>query len=339
MLRQSLPLILLLAASTATAEPGVIFINDALVQASGGYPFTIDSPGHYALAGPLSLPDANTSAIVITASGVTFDLRGFAISGPGGSGTAHGIDAAAGSDLTVRNGFVHDAPLDGVHAGPRALVEYVTSEDNGRYGIRTGDDSTVRFSRAEGNGGDGILVAGAGTVSANRVGSNGDDGIQVNGEGYVIERNVTRNQANLANTGFGIHVAFPGVVRENVSIYNDYGLIADHGVTVERNVFRSNEQFGAFLDDGNTIAHNVFFQTGISNSSARSLRVANFNTIVGNVFEDTAASTHLSLGSGNSAGLNGFVLPGQCMNDLVQTSANYCRTQFMSGQLCTSCAQ
>src|SRR3954463_6674651 len=47
-----------------------------------GFPVTISKPGSYRLAGNLTVPGADTSAIVITADAVTLDLNGFSIAGP-----------------------------------------------------------------------------------------------------------------------------------------------------------------------------------------------------------------------------------------------------------------
>ena len=86
-------------ASSAWAVDGVVLINQASALAGNvtpgdtpGFPVTISQPGSYRLAGNLTVPDANTTAIEVTATGqVTVDLNGFVISGPGGSeiGRAH----------------------------------------------------------------------------------------------------------------------------------------------------------------------------------------------------------------------------------------------------------
>src|SRR5262245_37418853 len=47
-----------------------------------GFPVTLSQPGSYRLSGNLIVPDVNTTAIEITADGVTLDLGGFSIIGP-----------------------------------------------------------------------------------------------------------------------------------------------------------------------------------------------------------------------------------------------------------------
>jgi hypothetical protein len=46
-----------------------------------GFPVTISQPGSYRLDSNLTVPDVNTTAILITANNVTLDLNGFSIIG------------------------------------------------------------------------------------------------------------------------------------------------------------------------------------------------------------------------------------------------------------------
>jgi hypothetical protein len=64
---------------------------------------TIDSPGSYVLIRDLTINSAADSAIRITASGVTLDLNGYQISGPGGN-MGVGITIAGASGVKVTNG-------------------------------------------------------------------------------------------------------------------------------------------------------------------------------------------------------------------------------------------
>src|SRR5713226_8937081 len=71
------------------AVDGVILIDQSRALAGNvtpgdlpGFPVTIYLPGSYRLSGNLTVPDANTTAILITASNVALDLNGFSILGP-----------------------------------------------------------------------------------------------------------------------------------------------------------------------------------------------------------------------------------------------------------------
>ena len=67
---------------TVQAADGVIEINQASVEAAGGFPFEITQAGSYRLTGNLEVDDVDTTAIWVRASYVTVDLNGFSILGP-----------------------------------------------------------------------------------------------------------------------------------------------------------------------------------------------------------------------------------------------------------------
>src|ERR1700675_702311 len=71
------------------AVDGVVLIDQNKAMAGNvtpgdtpGFPVTISLPGSYRLAGNLTVPDANTTAITIIADNVSLDLNGFTIQGP-----------------------------------------------------------------------------------------------------------------------------------------------------------------------------------------------------------------------------------------------------------------
>src|SRR5436190_10630805 len=71
------------------AVDGIVLIDQNRALAGGvtpgdapGFPVTISLAGSYRLSGNLTVPDANTTAINITADNVTIDLNGFSIIGP-----------------------------------------------------------------------------------------------------------------------------------------------------------------------------------------------------------------------------------------------------------------
>ena len=131
---------------TLQAADGVIEINQAIVEANGGFPYVISEPGSYNLTGNLTVPDENTSAIEVQARYVTLDLNGFAIIGPAqctaenGSvtcspqGTGTGVFASIGSLTVVRNGSVRGMGLAGVSIFS-GRVEGIRALGNGCHGI------------------------------------------------------------------------------------------------------------------------------------------------------------------------------------------------------------
>ncbi len=115
-------------AGTAWAVDGVVDINQVRAAAGGvspgdaaGFPVTISQAGSYRLTGNLTVPDANTTAISVTADNVTVDLNGFSILGPTGAGTGRGVSGVGFSHTTVRNGTVQGVGEDGIRLGNDAL--------------------------------------------------------------------------------------------------------------------------------------------------------------------------------------------------------------------------
>src|SRR5207248_9135104 len=108
-------------ACPAYAVDGVVLINQSNALAGNvtpgdapGFPVTISVSGSYRLSSNLTVPDANTTAIQITADDVTIDLNGLSIIRPtvcsGGpvtfcspTGSGIGVDSL-NSDITVLNG-------------------------------------------------------------------------------------------------------------------------------------------------------------------------------------------------------------------------------------------
>jgi hypothetical protein len=169
--------LLALAAAPAAADDGVIEISQARAQAGGvtpgdtaGFPVTLSQSGSYRLTGTLTVPTANTTAIVVTSVDVNLDLNGFAIQGPvvctgqpvsscaGGSG--RGVDGSATSRTTVWNGIVKGLGSEGLLLGELSRVERVRVRSNGGSGITVGRLSQVSGCIAESNDGNGVESTG-----------------------------------------------------------------------------------------------------------------------------------------------------------------------------------
>jgi hypothetical protein len=221
---------------SAWAVDGVVDINQARALAGGvspgdaaGFPVTISQAGSYRLTGNLTVPDADTTAISITADNVSVDLNGFTIQGPvacigqpvtscspGGSGI--GIDGGGHSALTVRNGVIRGMGGAGAVLAVASRFENVTAESNGSHGISgvpSGSPgpkaTTVIGCIASRNGGVGISVTGG--VHDSSAAFNSSTGIdaetvtggvaEANGGPGIVAFSVTGSNAN-NNVGHGI---------------------------------------------------------------------------------------------------------------------------------------
>lgn len=180
--------------ASAFAVDGVVLINQATVLAAGGFPYTINQPGSYRLAG--NLQATNTSAITILAPNVSLDLNGFSVSCTQCSGVA-GIQSAFAL-TTISNGTVYgfggssgnpygiyiaagDAKIDrvsifgsgtGLYSNGDVTVTTSSFINNSVWGIYCAGTLIASHVKVAGNPFGGIKMA-AGTVTASSIASNG----------------------------------------------------------------------------------------------------------------------------------------------------------------------
>jgi len=221
----------------------VTLINQATVQAAGGFPYTIGQPGSYRLSG--SLIAASTGAIDITASNVTLDLNGFTIACVACSGVA-GI-SSNGIAVAIMNGTVDGFQGSGgtgiYFQGPAAKVDHMTVNGN-TYGVATtagdpttGEDLTVTESNISSNSMVGVSGQFSNvTVRNSIVSGNGLAGIYVRG-GLVAGSLITSNGLNLTiSNGFRSGItAYGGILTvTNNTIANNvgWGILAGGGTPI-----------------------------------------------------------------------------------------------------------
>jgi hypothetical protein len=191
------------------AVDGVILIDQNHALAGNvtpgdapGFPVTISLPGSYRLSGNLTVPDANTTAIEVTADNVTIDLNGFSIVGPtvcvGDPVTSCSpIGAGAGvsgdqRSITVVNGGVRGMGDAGIRLlGRGAYVEKVHADSNGRLGITAN-----------------------GLFSGNTANFNGFEGI------FADHGSVATGNAAIGNRTRGIEAECPSSVVGNTAVGN-----------------------------------------------------------------------------------------------------------------------
>ncbi len=201
----------LLPVAGASAQ-GYIEINQAIVDAGGGFPYVISAPGSYQLTGNLTktAADGSVPAIEITTSNVVLDLGGFTIAGPGicarnGStgvvtcfdhvpGT--GIQESGGNtNIRIRNGSVKGF-FNGISATATGMiVEVLTVYDNAFVGVSAiGDTSRIENVTAIRNGTNGLVVQNNSAVQSCDASQNDDYGILANLASSVRFNNVMGNR-------------------------------------------------------------------------------------------------------------------------------------------------
>lgn len=230
--------ILLALAPVALAVDGTVLINQSTITnglpncpTGGSFPVIICQSGSYRLSGNLTVPDANTTAIQITADNVSLDLNGFSIIGPvvcsGGtpvtkcspSGSGFGIVSSGGNlvsfntNISVSNGTVRGMGSSGISLGVNTRITNIQAFSNSQTGISfiTG---IVSSCTASNNGVDGIFsIFNPSRVVDNVATGNGAAGIAVEA-GSVVSGNVTTQNVE------GIIAACPTVLVNNMATGN-----------------------------------------------------------------------------------------------------------------------
>ena len=207
-------LILLAFASVALAVDGTVLINQSTITngltgcpTGGHFPIIICQAGSYRLSGNLTIPDASTTAIVVSADNVTIDLNGFSIIGPvvcSGSpavtscsppGGGNGI-SSSNTNVAVLNGDIHGMgglAINFLLAQDRVENVHVSNNDDG--GILVGVGGKVSSCIANYNRGEGISVGNGSLVSGNIANRNAGEGIFAFCSS-LIEGNVAVSNAN-----------------------------------------------------------------------------------------------------------------------------------------------
>ena len=120
--------------STVLAVDGVILLDQNKAMAGGvtpgdapGFPITFTQPGSYRLSSNLTVPSGVSAAIQINADGVTIDLNGFTIKGPGvfGSDPFYGVNSSDRQRTKIHNGSIVGFVVGLQFAG---TAQYVTLE-------------------------------------------------------------------------------------------------------------------------------------------------------------------------------------------------------------------
>jgi hypothetical protein len=153
-------------------------------------PVTITEPGNYYLTRNLTGPCC-PEGIVISATGVTLDLGGFTLAGPG-AGFPAGISVQnSHSGVTIRNGTIRDWGGWGINAngaGFGVTISGVTVLSNG-VGIELSDRSTVRDSMIAGSTVDGLRLSDANYVHDNVIVDSTSRAIRVDGDDNHVRDN------------------------------------------------------------------------------------------------------------------------------------------------------
>jgi hypothetical protein len=154
-------------APPALATDGAREIHQACVATgcfpgdTAGWPVQIAEPGSYVLTSNLTLPDANTNAIIVNGKNVAIDLNGFAIQGPNvcdygggtcpsGGGTGIRQNLAGSGPVSIRNGTIDGMGETGIALNDAGLIEGLTVRNCGGDAI-SADRGVIRNNAVHNN--------------------------------------------------------------------------------------------------------------------------------------------------------------------------------------------
>jgi hypothetical protein len=225
---------LLVFAPAALAVDGTVLINQSTITnglpgcpTGGHFPIVICQSGSYRLSSNLTMPNANTDGIDITADNVTVDLNGFSILGPtvcsgspltcirnNGTPSGNGI-SSSNANIVVMNGQIKGMGLNGISlAGTKSRVQNIQATSNVNHGIFVGDSSVVSLCTVNSNGGTGIFANGSDVVTGNLVSFN------VNGINSANQAALISGNSVLSSSSVGIQAVCPSLISGNLVFLN-----------------------------------------------------------------------------------------------------------------------
>jgi len=168
-------------------------------QANGGGATTITTCGQTVITDAVLTQDlvCTGSGVIVGASGITVDLKGFTIRGDRGLGD-YGIDDSGGFDsVTIKNGVLRNfnecinAATNVTIADKLTVQNMVVSANASRGIIVRGNAAKIQSTIASGNG-EGILVIGdlASIKSVTAHGHTGGTGVRVVGNSASIQSTI-----------------------------------------------------------------------------------------------------------------------------------------------------
>jgi hypothetical protein len=174
-------------------------INQNVVTAASGFPYTIAVPGSYKLTGNLTVRPG-VDAIDIVVPGVTLDLNGFAITCPGCTGASGAGINSTSAGTTVRNGTIL-----GFHAGlvftqGAAKVDLVTILGSGTSGYTVGilSYSDLRISNSSVSNNDYGVSSSGDLALTHSVIKQNYYGVSTQGDGLIVENVIQGNTVGLS---------------------------------------------------------------------------------------------------------------------------------------------
>ena len=226
--------------------------------------FIIKQSGSYYLTGNIKVAGAS-NGINVQTSGVSIDLNGFTLAGPGKNATGGNAIVSTGNDVRVRNGFIDGWPKDAISFGAVSVVQDLDIQNCGGFGVHAGEQTQVRRCRV-GAVLQGITVGDSSVVDSCIVIAGATTNIAT-GSHCLITHNISNYATQ--NPGYGIYPGTSSVVRDNVCNQNKRGIFVDTvGVWIEGNIAEQNTVYGInVFEDTDVVIRNVAGKNALFNYS------------------------------------------------------------------------
>ena len=292
-------------------DPGVA-LDPVQFPATG---YVITQPGSYYLTGNVTAIVASEAAIIINASDVTLDLRGFAIIAASGSGTGTADSAiligSGQSNVAVRNGTIVGAWYAGLYGSTaNSRVDQLRVSRTNVYGIRLGaEGAQITDCHAEGSGvtgGTTSTISSAGISAASQAFVKGCTATQCAGDGIATGSNsLLLDCAGHDNGTDGLQSSNGSVFSRCVASRNDVrGFSALSGCSISQSSSSNNGTAGFQAGSGCSLSRLNAFENGTSGFVVVDYAVLSDCTAMNNVGEGFITGSGAALRN-CSAGENG----------------------------------
>ncbi len=218
----------------------------------------VDSCRDLAKAGETFILTANISSssigetcLRVTASRITVDLAGHAITGSNSSIGSRGIAGVGVTAIVVKNGTIDnfDIGID-LETSSRNTIRNVILSGNGRA-IVAGAATLLKDCTVRGNSDPAIELGDGGQVEGCLIEGNSEGGI-FGGNRMLVTRNIITG-----NSDRGIEVGDSSTVTNNTVNFNVDGIVVGQRSLVTGNTVNNNDETGIEAGEGSTVTNNT----------------------------------------------------------------------------------
>jgi hypothetical protein len=235
----------------AEVDPGTPLSS---VPAGGGAKHYITQPGRYYLTGNL-VGNPGQDGVIVAASDVTIDLRGFSLQGGQNPGSKGIQDAPNASRVVIRNGSIVGWGLNAVfnNSGTDWVCRDLVVATTGNIAIQLNTQAVVEGCNVKGAGYFGVSTLGMSRVMRTTVSDCANAGIAAGSGSRVEACEVTRCTVAGVLGSYGVTVVDSTINETHVGTWGGHGMYLDGNATVERCTLMRNDGDGICSSQGGIV--------------------------------------------------------------------------------------